>query len=246
MEETEINDVPEAPKVKEKKAKKDKTKDKPTKRSKRVRAQPRDIEEFYAARAKEPEKFTIDTNGDLRAAPVKPGDIEKIFTLPAYRSLTLNEKIEADAKRRSNIMEAEQAVQDAQHALHEKITEFRNGDAYASDVVLANIDVTMKEKELQAKAWPLRKTTPIVSIPTNDILYNQPYEKRMMQHVVYKFKHYPYELQDIYGVESVAPEEAADETGEAPATTTEKAPMTTADRGRLGGILKVRRAKPTF
>ena len=264
-------DMTEVPDVQEKKkrvriAKSDDTADKTEKKTKgkgkdkgrcarcarsKVRTQPKTVEEFYAARARAPELFTINDKGELVVPPVKEGvDIQRILTLPTYRELTTKEKIELEVSRREKIAAAEEAVQEAQHKLRETLLEYRNGDVYASDVVLANIEVMNREKDLQAKAWHLREVEEIDSIDTNKVLLDMPYEERKMAYSVYKLRRYPINFQEQYVSE--APLDVALEEQEVLANPTEnesragqqqQQPMTAADRGRLGGILKIRRKK---
>ena len=257
-------DITEVPDVQEKKkrvriAKSDDTADKTEKKTKgkgkgkgtrsKVRTQPKTVEEFYAARARAPELFTINDKGELVVPPVKEGvDIQRILTLPTYRELTTKEKTELEVSRREKIAAAEEAVQEAQHKLRETLLEYRNGDVYASDVVLANIEVMNREKDLQAKAWHLREVEEIDSIDTNKVLLDMPYEERKMAYSVYKLRRYPINFQEQYVSE--APLDVALEEQEVLANPTEnesrasqQQPMTAADRGRLGGILKIRRKK---
>jgi len=217
--------------------------------SRKVRVQPKTIEEFYKARGKDPKRFTINDQGDLVAAAIKEGESERIFTLPKYRSPTFKETQEADLHRRELTAKAEEEVQDAQRLLREKLEAYRVGEAYASDVVLANIDVTRKEKELQSIAYPLRIIKTIDSIDTNEILMDQRYEVRKFPYQVHIVAHSPFPLQEMYVREGEAAEEVtatAAPTGanaNATATTAPARPMTNADRGRLGGILKIRRTR---
>jgi hypothetical protein len=210
----------------------------------KVRTQPKTVEEFFAARARDPNYFTINDKGDLIAPPVKDGkDIERVFTITPYRELTTKEKVDLDLVRRQTIAAAEEAVQEAQRELREKLLGYRNGDLYASDVVLANIEVMNKEKELQSKAWPNRQIDEIESIDTNKIRLDMPYEERKVPYPVFKFRHYPHTLQEQYVSETQAPEVEAEVPSEKQAQQVQQQPMTAADRGRLGGILKVRRKK---
>ena len=233
-----------------------------SRRTTKVRRQPSTIEEFYVARGKEPNKFTINKNGDLVAPPVKDGDNEKIFTLPTYRALTVDEKRELDAKRREYIAEAEQIVQDAQHVLQNTLAAFRNNEAYASDVVVANLEVGKAERALQKKAWPLRNISLLDAVKTNVLLKDQPYETRTIAHSVYKFSHVSHLLKDVYVIEESESNSNSNSTNTNSTNTNSNtnsdttnttnseqsggeikiisAPMTAADRGRLGGILKRR------
>lgn len=210
-------------------------------KSRKVKRQPKTIEEFYIARGKDPINFRINENGDLVAASVRDGDIEKIFQLPTYRELSIAEKIVIDSERRIKVADAETAVQDAQAELRETLEKFRAGEAYASDVVITNQAVSNAEKALQAIAWVGRQIIDIDSIDTRHILLDKQYEIRKIPYTVYQYKHYPSALQDVYVSENTAPKvtATATELESAPSTT----PMTAADRGRLGGILKIRRTK---
>lgn len=220
------------------------------KKSTKVRRQPKTIEDFYKARGKDPEKFYINDQGDLVASAVKEGETDKIFTLPHYRRPTQKENEEADQERRAKITAVETEVQEAQSVLREKLEAYRMGEAYASDVVLANIDVEKKEKQLQSLAYPLRSIQQIDSITTNELLLDQRYEVRKFPYPVQVLKHSPFPLQDMYVREGMAPEAevppAATEDDGAVDTATEAKPMTAADRGRLGGIIKLRRKKAAF
>jgi hypothetical protein len=229
------------PQEKKKRIKKDKKTDKKPK----LRSQPKTIEEFFIARAREPSYFTINDRGELIAPPIKSDDVERRFTIPSYRTLTTQERIELETIRKETISVAEEAVQEAQRELREKLLAYRNGDVYASDVVLANIEVAQKEKELQAKAWSLRQVNDIESIATNELFHDMPYEERKVSHPVFKFRHYPYDLQTLYVSEGAAPEEQQEQQpqGEPESQPQQQQPMTAADRGRLGGILKIRRKK---
>ena len=164
------NQQPEKkPKTKSKIKGKSKT-EKKDRVSYKVKVQPRTIEEFYLARGLDHKHFTIDSSGDLVAPPVKSGDIQKIFTLPRYRSLTEQEIQIKDGKRREKIAKAENTVQEAQTILRDTIAKFRNGEINASDVVIANQDVSEAEKALQSLAWPAKQISLIGSIDINKII----------------------------------------------------------------------------
>lgn len=215
-------------------------------KTKKVRVQPKSIEEFYKARGKDLANFKINDQGDLVAAPVKINEAERVFSLPKYRKPTLKEIQEDDTRRRQAIMAAEEAFQEAQHSLRETLTAYRAGDAYASDVVIANIEVTNREKALQSIAYPVRDLDVIDSIDTKKVLLDQPHEKRKFPYPLFVLRRQAFPLQDMYVREGDAPDE--DEDGEQnkdnerkQETVAQSKPMTAADRGRLGGILKVRK-----
>lgn len=221
------------------------------KTSTKVRRQPKTIEDFYKARGKDPQKFYINEQGDLVASAVKEGETDTLFTLPVYRSPTQQEVEEADQERRTRIATAEVSVQDAQIHLRKTLDAYRMKEVYASDVVLANIDVTKKEKQLQSIAYPIRSMTQIDSITTNELRLEQRYEVRKFPYPVHILSHVPFPLQEMYVREGMAPAEALaapeDASEEAPASAAASAaPLTAADRGRLGGIIKLRRKKAAF
>lgn len=215
--------------------------------SRKVKIQPRTIQEFYSARGKDPKNFRINERGELVAAPVRDGDVEKIFTLPPYRELTVKEKIAVDADRRLKIAEAENTVQEAQKTLRDTIAAFHAGDAYASEVVLMNQEVSVAEKALQSLAWPQKQIVNIPRIDIRRILLEKPYEERKMSYSVYQFKHYPTEFQEAYVSEKGLVEEAEDESqaqGPDQGQDEVRAPMTAAERARMGGIIKLRKSRP--
>ena len=213
------------------------------KQSRKVKVQPKTIQEFYSARGKDPKNFRINENGELVAAPVRDGDVEKIFTLPAYRELTTQEKITIDADHRLKIAEAENTVQEAQKRLKNTLAAFHAGDAYASEVVLMNEEVSAAEKALQSLAWQQRQIINIDSIDMQQVLLDKIHEKRKMPYSVYQFKHYPIIFQDAYV--SDKPLEIIEKEVELQAQTSEaKAPMTAAERARMGTIIKLRKSRP--
>ena len=140
------------------------------KQSRKVKVQPKTIQEFYSARGKDPKNFRINEHGELVAAPVRDGDVEKIFTLPTYRALTVKEKIAVDAEHRLKVAEAENTVQEAQKSLRDTVAAFRAGDAYVSEVVLKNQEVSVAEKALQNLAWPQKQIVNIARIDMRRIL----------------------------------------------------------------------------
>ena len=216
------------------------------KQSRKVKVQPKTIQEFYSARGKDPKKFRINDNGELVAAPVRDGDVEKIFTLPTYRGLTVKEKIAVDAEHRLKVAEAENTVQESQKTLRDTLAAFRAGDAYMSEVVLKNQEVSVAEKALQNLAWPQKQIVNIARIDMRRILLEKTYEERKMPYSVYQFKHYPTEFQETYVSEKALVEETEvqDETqGEVEAPEA-RGPMTAAERARMGGIIKLRKSRP--
>ena len=214
------------------------------KQSRKVKVQPKTIQEFYSARGKDPKNFRINEHGELVAAPVRDGDVEKIFTLPTYRALTVKEKIAVDAEHRLKVAEAENTVQEAQKSLRDTVAAFRAGDAYVSEVVLKNQEVSVAEKALQNLAWPQKQIVNIARIDMRRILLEKTYEERKMPYSVYQFKHYSTEFQDAYVSEKALVEEEEVQTQAQAQAPEARGPMTAAERARMGGIIKLRKSRP--
>jgi hypothetical protein len=234
---------------KPKKTKQDPTEKKAKKEYSKVKVQPKTIEEFYIARGKDPKKCIITENGDLLAKAIKPGEADRIFTLPKYREITVDEKIALDSSRREQLAILEIAVQEAQTNLREVYLGYKNGDIYASDVVIANQNVAQAEKALQNVAYPLKQVNTNDSLETRKILLDSRYEDRKIPYSVHIFKHFSHELQTAVSEtplpqEDALPQPQPQPQQEAPVDAPEPREMTAADRGRLGGILKVRRTRP--
>jgi len=232
------------------KPKKSKDTTKPKKEYSKVKIQPKTIEEFYIARGKDLKKCIITETGDLLAKGIKAGEPDRIFTLPKYREITLAEKIDLDSSRREQLAILEIAVQEAQTNLREVYLAYKNGDVYASDVVIANQNVAQAEKALQTAAYPLKQVKTNDSLEIRKILLDSRYEDRKVPYSVHIFKHFPHELQSSVSETPLPQQEAAQPQPQPQEEAADAAPpaepreMTAADRGRLGGILKVRRTRP--
>ena len=242
--------TPAQPKPKTIKIKKSETAiKKPERQSRKVKVQPKTIEEFYIARGKDPIRFKITETGDLFAPGLKDGEADRIFTLPKYRELTLTEKVALDSGRREQLAILEIAVQEAQAKLRELYLEYKNGDIYASDIVIANQEVAVAEKALQKAAYPLKQVNTHDNLEIRKILLDSRYEDRKVPYSVHIFKHFPYELQAEVSeapLVEAPPQQQEQEQEQPQPQPQDQQPreMTSADRGRLGGILKVRRSRP--
>ena len=239
--------TPAQPKPKTIKIKKSATATKkPEKQSRKVKVQPKTIEEFYIAHGKDPKNFRITETGDLFASGVKAGEADRIFTLPKYREITFTEKVGLDSARREQLAILEIAVQEAQAKLREVYLEYKNGDVYASDIVIANQAVAVAEKALQKVAYPLKQVNTNDSLEIRKILLDSRYEDRKIPYSVHIFKHFPYELQAEVSEAPIVEAQQQPQQLEQAEPPPQQPPreMTTAERGRLGGILKVRRTRP--
>lgn len=214
--------------------------------TRKVKVQPKTIEDFYLARGKDIKSYIINEDGDLVSPPVKDGDIEQIFTLPKYRELTVREKIEREELRRENINKAENVVQDLQIKLRDILLSFRKDNAMASEVVLANQEVSKAEKILQELVNPLQFIQVTDKLSVREIILDERYEERKVPYPVYIMKQSPITLQENVSDEPLYEKEKEEEPVIAEplgAPIIDKTPMTAADRGRLGGIIKIRRKK---
>ena len=236
---------PKTPKVK----KSETSIKKPERQSRKVKVQPKTIEEFYIARGKDPTRFIITETGDLFAPGIKADEPARTFTLPKYRGLTLTEKVALDSARREQLAILEIAVQEAQTKLRDLYLGYKNGDVYPSDIVIANQEVALAEMALQKAAYPLKQVNTHDNLEIRKILLDSRYEDRKIPYSVHIFKHFPYELQAEVSeapLVEAPPQQQEQEQEQPQPQPQDQQPreMTAADRGRLGGILKVRRSRP--
>lgn len=223
----------------------------------RIKSQPRAVEDFFKARSKQPSHYTFTEEGDLFASGVKEGEADRIIPLPTYRPLTDDELKEREIAREDAIKEAKIIVDNAQRKLKDTIDKVKNGIGYKSQVVLANVEVGAAMTALREISFPLRGIETMNSQnPQNPhpsikkIILSERYETRKMPYEVHLYKHRPFTLESDWSDQPVPEVIEAAETVDAEPTAavvaTPAPEMTTAERGRLGGILKVRRKTVGF
>lgn len=142
--------------TKKKRIKKDKsdsrktdTSEKSKKSSRRkVKEQPKTVEEWLEARIKEPSVFTLSSEGNLVAPAVKSGESEIILDCPQYYNASKGQIQNLLQKRSEKISELKIKYSKARRNLFEIYKEYKAGIATIDQVLTANKEVSEAEQEL--------------------------------------------------------------------------------------------------
>ena len=110
-----------------------------------------ELKKFYKGRAKRPERFTYNEEGDLVIYKKKGGDIESVITLPTYREPTEAEIEAQETERREAIAAAEVEFETALRELRSLI----ETGAELSELLAANKRVAVKDTLLQKARFPV-------------------------------------------------------------------------------------------
>ena len=161
-----------------------------------------ELKRFYKAKAKKPELFGYDDDGNLVELN-KEGSVIKTYSLPNYRPPTYEELDQMESKRSEDIAIANKEFEDARR-------ELRNlgPDTPDSDVLRVNRKVKEADVRLQAIRFPLQYTEIIDGIPINKIDFDKTFEKRKFPYSFLFLKTRPFTLEEQYirtGKEPVKP-----------------------------------------
>ena len=151
-----------------------------------------ELKRFYKARAKKPELFSYDDDGNLVELN-KEGSVIKTYSLPNYRPPTYEEMDEMESKRTEAIAIANKEFEDARR-------ELRNlgPDTPDSDVLRINRKVKEADVRLQTIRFPLHYIQEDFGIPINKIDFDKTFEKRKYPYTFYFLKERSFTLQDQY------------------------------------------------
>ena len=151
-----------------------------------------ELKRFYKARAKKPELFSYDDDGNLVELN-KEGSVIKTYSLPNYRPPTYEEMDEMESKRTEAIAIANKEFEDARR-------ELRNlgPDTPDSDVLRINRKVKEADVRLQTIRFPLHYIQEDFGIPINKIDFDKTFEKRKYPYMFYFLKERSFTLQDQY------------------------------------------------
>jgi len=131
-----------------------------------------ELKRFYKAKAKKPELFGYDDDGNLVELN-KEGTVIKTYSLPNYRPPTYEEIDEMESKRAEDIAIANKEFEDARRELRNLVP-----DTPDSDVLRVNRKVKEADVRLQAIRFPLQYVEIIDGIPINKIDFDKTFEKR--------------------------------------------------------------------
>ena len=151
-----------------------------------------ELKKFYKAKAKKPELFDYDDDGNLVELN-KDGSVIKTYSLPNYRPPTYEEIDEMESKRTEAIAVANKEFEDARRELRNLAP-----DTPDSDVLRVNRKVKEADIRLQAIRFPLHYIQEDFGIPINKIDFDKTFEKRKYPYMFFFLKTRPFSLQDQY------------------------------------------------
>lgn len=172
-----------------------------------------ELKRFYKARAKKPELFSYDDDGNLVELN-KEGSVIKTYSLPNYRPPTYEEIDEMESKRTEAIAIANKEFEDARRELRNLAP-----DTPDSDVLRINRKVKEADIKLQAIRFPLHYIQEDFGIPINKIDFDKTFEKRKYPYVFYFLKTRPFSLENQYVRTGKAPVKPLISVAEARAAT---------------------------
>jgi ribA/ribD-fused uncharacterized protein len=151
-----------------------------------------ELKRFYKAKAKKPELFGYDDDGNLVELN-KEGTVIKTYPLPNYRPPTYEELDEMELKRTEDIAIANKEFEDIRR-------ELRNlgPDTPDSDILRVNRKVKEADVRLQAIRFPLQYIESEDSIPINKIDFDKTFEKRKYPYSFLFLKERPFTLEAQY------------------------------------------------
>jgi hypothetical protein len=133
---------------------------------KKIYQQPQTIEEWAKARKIYPDQFTYTDDGDLKSAPIKPNDLEKVIVLPSYQPATLQHTKEYFETKRAEVVEPGTEFSKARRRLNEMIAAYKAGKISTNDVLDFNQQVHQAECRINDSLKMPRKIVELTKFTT--------------------------------------------------------------------------------
>jgi ribA/ribD-fused uncharacterized protein len=143
------------------------------------------LQDFYKRRAKKPDLYGYDGEGNL-VIRNKDGSIEKTISLPKYRPLNVEEIATLEETRRQAIGAAETAYETAMDELRTVIMEYRHGRALPSAVKDAQLEVERRDEVRIHAQLPDYGVRIIDNLASNKLFPENKYDKRILDYKVFK------------------------------------------------------------
>lgn len=153
-----------------------------------------ELKAFYKARAKKPDLFTYDADGNLVELN-KEGAVQKTIPLPEYRPPSLEEFDEMEKNRIAAIAVAQKEFTDAYKELQQLLTQ---EDVPKSEILRINRKVKEADIKLLAIRFPLRFVEMLDNPLIREIEFDKQNEKRKYQYEFFKLEERPFTLQEQY------------------------------------------------
>ncbi len=154
----------------------------------------KELEAFYIGRAKKPDLFDYDEEGNLIERD-KEGSIVKTFPLPDYRVPTYEEFDTMEKGRLEEIAAAQKVYDDARRELRQRL---QDEDVPKSEILRLNRAVKEADIKLLAARFPLLYVLGELSLEVNKIDFTKSYEKRKIPYRIYFLRGRPFTLQQQY------------------------------------------------
>lgn len=137
----------------------------------RVLEQPKTIEEWIEAKKRNPNMFGYTPEGDLILSPVRQGDVEKVLVIPKYVPASTRQIQEFFKNKAQGITEPQEQFAMAKQTLRRIVEAYKNGQATATDVKVANQQTKDAETLLNSKyRYPMYYTM-ISGMPEYDLTF---------------------------------------------------------------------------
>lgn len=153
-----------------------------------------ELKRFYKAKAKKPDLYGYDDDGNLIELN-KEGTVIKTIPLPQYRAPTIEEYDEMDKKRMDAIAISNKEYEDARRELRELSS---NPESIDSEILRVNRKVIEADIKLQSIRFPLRFVEIGDSIAIKEIDFNRLNESRKFPYPFLFLKERPFTLQEQY------------------------------------------------
>jgi ribA/ribD-fused uncharacterized protein len=154
----------------------------------------KELEAFYIGRAKKPDLFTYDEDGNLVELN-REGSIVKTFPLPDYRVPTYEEFDTMEKDRLEAIAAAQKVYDDTRRELRQRL---EAEDVPKSEVLRLNRAAREADIKLLAARFPLLNVEVEGSVEINKIDFTKSFEKRKYPYNFYFLKERPFTLQQQY------------------------------------------------
>jgi len=152
-----------------------------------------ELKAYYRGKAKKPELFGYDDEGNL-VEYNKDGEVIKTIALPSYRPPTFEEFDEMEKQRMEEIAVANKEFEDARKELRNALT---NPETPDSEVLRINRKVKEADIKLQAIRFPLRYIES-EEVQIREIDFDQPQEKRKLPYEIAILVTNPFILEKQY------------------------------------------------
>ena len=160
----------------------------PTKKRVRKVVEPSSLESFFLGRQTRPDLFTFDETGNAIFKPNLEAVHTKIFHLEKYEPASAKEIEKLYTERQELIEGIVAEFEEAKETLRKALKVYKETGGGIEDVIAANRQVQIREKDITAIMSPMREMSDYYSLEIRDVLLENQYEKRKVQQKVQLIK----------------------------------------------------------